>query len=227
MILSDQLTDVLGRIEEATPPVFWSLTGEVYPQMVYAMFEAAMISGVVQLTSQVVTLAKNTTYFNLQDGSIVPKGIIAPLRMKSGYSIRKTTLKGLDDMIPNWQGATPASQIIAWFPLGVSRFGIYPQLTADAQVTMDFLVSPINTYRPYSGNETVPFQSEFADLLPKYAAAMLRVKEAGLEAEEAETVFREYLDDVKALSLFQQRIDSVVYSKVFGGQSGVNSRSAV
>lgn len=236
MILSDLLPDVLGRIEEAMPsatppgPVFWSLIGEVYPDMVYGMFEAAMITGVVQQSNVAVTLAADTTYFRLQAPTIttgVPVGVLAAIRMRAPYSIRKVTLAGLDKMTPNWQQATPGTQIQSWFPLGVSAFGIYPQLTAESQVVMDFIVSPVNEARPYTGNETLPFQTEFNDAFSQYGAAMLRCKEGGAEAEEAETVLREYLKGMKALSAFQGRLDSLVFSGAYGGRSQVNARTEV
>jgi hypothetical protein len=130
-------------------------------------------------------------------------------------------------MIPTWQQATPASQLIAWFPLGVSQFGIYPQLSAEAQVVMDFISSPVNKPRPYSGSEAIPFQTEFNDFLAQYAAAMLRSKEGGAEAEEADTVYKDYLAKMKQLSAFQGRLDSLVFSGAFGGRSQVNPRTAV
>jgi hypothetical protein len=234
MILSTLLPDVLGRVEENLPtapqlpgPTFWNLTGEVYPQMVDAMFEAALITGVVQLSSKQVTLAADTTYFSMQYGTNVPKGILGALRMRAPYSIRKTTLNGLDSMIPNWQQADPGSQIRSWFPLGVSMFGIFPQLAAEANVVMDFIVSPVNEARPYSGAETIPFQTEFIDFLNQYAAAMLRAKEGGAEAEEAETVYKQYLGKMKQLSAFQGRLDSLVFSGAYGGRGMVNPRAAV
>jgi len=238
LTLSNLLPDVLGRVEEALPPAgptFWSLEGEVYPAMVDGIFEASLISGVVQLTGVQVTLAANTTWFPLQAcasglGSVptgVVAGIVAALRMKAPYGIRKTSLKSLDDMNPGWQQATPGTQIISWFPLGISGFGIYPQLKQQQNVVMDFLSCPVNESRPYTGNETIPLQQEFTCLLSKYGAAQLRTKEGGAEAEEADTVFQEYLADVKALSLFQQRIDSLVYSSAFGARSQVNPRTAV
>lgn len=247
LTLSSLLPDVLGRIEEAQPPAgptFWNLTGEVYPAMVDGIFEAALITGVVQLVSQQITLAPNVTWFSLQPSGtgygqggygqggyggsvIVPVGVIAPLRMKAPYGIRKTSLKSLDDMQPNWEQFEPAAQIIAWGPLGVSGFFIWPQLIEQANVIMDFLVCPINVPRPYTGNEVIPLQQEFADLLSKYGAAQLRSKEGGAEAEEADTVFQEYLQETKDLSLFQQRVDSLVYSSAYGAKSTVNPRTAV
>ncbi len=237
LTLSDLLEDVLNRVEEQQPPngpTFWSLTGEVYPAMVDGIFEASLITGVVQLVSVQVTLAAETTWFSTQasGGGLyasagLPVGIVAPLRMKAPYGIRKGSLKGLDDMNPGWQQAAPGTQIVTWFPLGVSGFGIYPQLEAESNVVMDFLYCPINQPRPLTGNETIPLQQEFSDLLSKYAAAQLRAKESGLEAETADTVFQEYLAECKDLSLFQQRLDSLVYSSAYGGRSQVNSRTAV
>jgi hypothetical protein len=92
---------------------------------------------------------------------------------------------------------------------------------------MDFLNCPINTARPYNGTEQIPLQHEFNDILSKYAAAELRTKEGGAEAEEADTVFQSYLEETKALSLFQQRVDSLVYSSAYGAKSTVNPRTAV
>jgi hypothetical protein len=234
MILSDLLPDVLGRIEENSPtdaqlpgPTFWNLNGEVYQQMVDAMFEAALITGVVQLSSIAVTLAAETTYFTLQYGTNAPKGILAPIRLRAPYPIRKVTQKGLDDMVPTWQQATPGTQLIAWFPLGVSQFGIYPQLSAESQVVMDFISSPVNQARPYSGNVGVPFQVEFSDFLSQYAAAMCRAKEGGAEAEEAQVVYQDYLAKMKQLSAFQGRLDSLVFTGAFGGRGLVNPRTAV
>jgi hypothetical protein len=233
--ISDLLPDLLGRIEENLPsstppgPTFWSLTGEVYPQMVYAMFEAALITGTVQLNSQLVTLVSDTTYFSIQgilgSASVAPQGVIAAIRLSAPGPIKKTTLSGLDDMYPTWQQETPGPDIKAWFPLGVSMIGIYPQLNADTQVVIDFIQSPVNEYRPYTGNENVPFQREFNDLITKYAAVLLRTKEGGQDAEEADTTFRDYMETLKDLSLFQARIDSLVFSFAYGSKTLVNPRT--
>ena len=115
MILSDLLSDVLGRVDEENPPVFWSLANEVYVAMVDALFEATLITGVVQANNVQVTLAANTTYFSLQNNTSIgiPAGVISALRMRAPWAIRKTTLTGLDNYYPSWQQATPGSQIVA------------------------------------------------------------------------------------------------------------------
>jgi hypothetical protein len=245
LTLSSLLNDVLNRVEEQQPPngpTFWSLTGEVYPAMVDGIFEAALITGVVQLVNQQVTLAADTTYFSLQasgvgygeggygqggyGGSvIVPVGVIAPLRMKAPYAVRKSSLASLDQMNPSWQSQAAGPQIIAWGPLGISGFFIYPQLSAEANVVMDFLLCPVSTPRPYNGSESIMLQDEFTDILSKYSAAQLRAKEGGQEADEAGVVFSEYLDEVKSLSLFQSRLDSLVFSAAYGAKSAVNPKT--
>ena len=246
MTLNDLLNDVLNRVEDPMPPgpIFWSLVGEVFVMMVDGMFEASLMTGVVQATNVLVTLQPETTYFGLQSSSVgygqgpyggggyggsigVPKGTIAALRLKAPYAIRKTSLNALDSYNPNWQNAAPGTQIQSWFPLGVSGFGIYPALSAETQVVMDFLVSPCNQYRPYSGSILVPFQVEFSNLISMYAAAMLRSKETGSEAEEAEVTFQDFLGRCKALSLFQTRLDSLTYSAAYGGQSRPSVREVV
>jgi len=244
MTLQDLLPDVLGRTEESNPPVFWSLVGEVYVQMIDAMFEAALMTGVVQQTNVLVTLQPGVTYFALQSSSVgygqgpyggggyggsigVPKGTIAALRLKAPYAVRKTSLSALDSYFPAWQQAAPSDQIVAWFPLGTSGFGIYPQLADETQVTMDFLLSPCNQYRPYSGSILVPFQIEFSNLISMYAAAMCRAKESGSESEEAEVVFQDFLGKVKDLSLWQTRLDSLTYSSAYGAQSRPSVREVV
>lgn len=228
MVLSDLVPDVCGRVEENLPtasflpgPTFWNLVGEFYPQMVYAMFEATLLTGVVQVSNRIVTLPAGVTYFT------IPKGMIATLRLRAPYPIRKATMKGLDDMIPNWQNVDPSDQIQCWFPLGVSMFGIFPQLSAESDVTMDFIQSPVNQARPYSGAIAIPFQTEFNDAFGEYTAAMLRAKEGGAEAEEASVVYQEYLANMKALSSFQSRLDSLVMSGAYGGKVGVNDRKVV
>jgi hypothetical protein len=92
---------------------------------------------------------------------------------------------------------------------------------------MDFIASPITTSRPYTGYETIPYQTEFTDILCKYSAMLLRSKEGGAEADEGDAVFKDYLSEMRNLSLFQQRIDSLVASLALGFRSGVNPRTVV
>ena len=245
MTLNDLIIDLAGRLEEdlpsATPagPTFWSLTYEFLPALVDAMFEASLITGTVQAHDIQVTLPAGTTYFSLQPNPNlampigIPAGVVAALRLKAPYAIRKTTLQALDATVPGWQSEVPldpsnrGSNIKAWFPLGVSSFGIYPQLAAESFVTMDFILSPTTAVRPYTTAIPVPLQVEFGDLLPMYAAVMCRAKELGADAEEADTVMNEYMQAVKQLSLFQGRLDQLILTKAYGAKMQVNDRQVV
>lgn len=238
--LASLLPDILGRIEENEEggPTFWNQTYEILPELVDAMFEAAMLTGVVQAVNVPVTLPANTTYFSLQPGtsfgggaygtaSGIPGGVMLALRLKAPWVIRKVSLKGLGDVAPGWENTMPGTQMRAWFPLGVSAFGIWPQYAAESQVLMDFIVAPVAAPRPYTTALGVPFQQEFVSAFPEYAATMLRTKELGAETEEAETVMNQYLEKMKQLSLFQNRLDSLVFTPSYGANAGVNRREIV
>lgn len=234
MTLNDLTESTLGRIDELSEngPIFWSLIYEVLPTLVDAQFEAALLTGTVQTVNQAVTLAPNTTYFSLQNNTAIgiPVGVIAALRMRGPSAIRKTTLKGLSDMYPDWQNAVPLQpttrgpSIISWFPLGTSAFAIYPQLSAQSVVTMDFITCPVNVPRPYNTSIVVPFAEQFASAFPEYAACVMRAKELGADAEEADTQMNEYMDKMRQLSLWQARLDSLVMTNSMGARATVSRR---
>lgn len=225
MTLNDLVTDLAGRVEEIDPqnPVFWSLTYEFLPALVDSMFEAALLTGTVQAVNIPVQLAANTTYFSLQNNTAIgiPAGVIAALRLRLPFPVRKTTLAGLDAMEPGWQQRPAAASLISWFPLGVSAFGIYPQLANPQQAVMDFIVSPVVAQRPYTTAIPVPFLTEFNDLLPMGAAVALRSKELGEDAEEASQVMMDFMGQLKALSLYQTRLDSLNLTTAFGAKAGI------
>ena len=133
-------------------------------------------------------------------------------------------LAGLDAIYPAWQQAAPGPTVQAWFPLGVSAFGIYPQLSSPQQCVMDFIVSPTTAVRPYTTDIPVPFLTEFNDLLPMGAAVALRSKELGSESEEAAQVMQDYLGQLKALSLYQSRLDSLVLTAAYGAKAGTSTQ---
>src|ERR1700679_117814 len=120
--LSTILPDLLNRLEEQespSPPIFYSQTYECLPELVDAMFEATLLTGVVQAVNIPVTLQPNTTYFSIAQGQgygyggfgqggyggglNAPPGALAALRMRGPWTLRKVTLKSLDDMFPGWE----------------------------------------------------------------------------------------------------------------------------
>lgn len=229
--LLDVLQDALARTEENCEdgPEFWSEQYEYLPQIVDSMFEANLITGTVQANKVAVTLQPDSNYFSLQQNPPVgvPPGVLFAIRMRAPYALRKTTLKGLSDIVPGWERTQPAEQIIAWFPLGVSAFGIWPQVSVETQVIMDFIVSPVVSTRPYATSLPVPFEEQFISAFSEFAAVMLRSKELGGEAEEADIIYQAYLEKMKGLSRWQNRLDSLVLSQVAGAHAQTNRRELV
>jgi hypothetical protein len=207
---------VLGRIEEANPPVFWNLQGEIYDFIVEAMNEATMITGEPEIRQLLpFTLAANTTLFT------VPAPLVALLRIQAPNWVEKTTLWDLDRMSPGWEsdvGAVPDY----WFPYGLTQFGIHPQLSQSTQVFLTGIALPIPTGAPYTGTELVPFQSEYSDGFEDYAAHICTLKEGGEEFKQSLKVYGRYLDSMAQLSNFSYRKGSLRFSRVVGAPASVS-----
>lgn len=232
--LFDILQDAINRTEEenedgVAAPIFWSQEYEYLPQIVDSLFEAALITGTVQANNVAVVLEPDQTYFSLQTDPPegVPPGVLFAVRMRAPNSLRKTTLRGLSDMVPGWERTPPSQQIAAWFPVGTSMFGIWPQVSVETRVVMDFIVSPTPYPRPYDTSIEVPFEEQFISAFSEYAAAMLRSKELGNEASEASSVMESYLAKMQALSRWQNRLDSLVMSGAYGARAQTNRREIV
>jgi hypothetical protein len=210
---------VQQRLEEPVGPpgIFWNYTDEILPAVAEAMNEAALLTGVVQVVNTAyTTLPINTTYMPL------PQNAIALLRVLGPYSVAKTTVFALDQMLPGWENEggsaanPPVQQIQKWFPLGMTQWGIYPRLSVPQQVILTYLAYPVTVPRPYTGNENVPFQQEFQDAFEDYAAHISRLKEASAEFQTSQSLYQSFLDTMRQLNVFQSRHDSLVFTKTLG-----------
>jgi len=223
--INDIAVRVQQRLEEETGPpgVFWKYQDEILPMIVEAMNEASLITGVVQVAQETpLTLPADTTYITM------PTNAVCLLYIKGPLWVRKTDLYSLDQLIPGWENdggttaTTPVTQITSWFPLGTNRFGIYPKLSAEQSVQIGYLAYPVTVAPPYTGTEEVPFQQEFQDALEQYAAQALRLKEAGYEWQAGQTIYQEFLDTMRTLSVFQSRHDSLVFAGALGARMRVS-----
>lgn len=210
---------VQSRLEEepqGPPGIFWNYQNEVLPAVAEAMNEASLLTGVVQTVQTApVTVPVNTTFLSL------PKNAIALIRVTGPVYLRKTSVFSLDNLNRTWENDT-GSLLQAWFPLGVTRFGVYPKLTAEQQVLVTYLAYPVTVAPPYSGTEAVPFQLEFHESLEQYAAHVLRLKEAGQDFEASQGVYQEFLATMRTLDGFETRHDSLVFTKGVGSAVQVN-----
>lgn len=208
---------VQSRLEEpAGPGIFWSLENEILPAVVEAMNEASLLTGVVQTVQTVpITIPANTNFLPL------PRNAIALIRVLGPVYVRKTSLWALDNLNRSWETVI-GGYAQNWFPLGVTKWGIFPKLGVEQQVMVTYLSYPTTAPPPYSGSEPVPFQTEFHESLEQYAAHVLRLKEAGNEFEASQTIYQEFLATMKTLDAFETRHDSLVFNKGVGSAVRVN-----
>lgn len=216
--VDDITAGVLTRLEETNPPVFWSLD-ELRLMVVEGMCEATVLTGIPQFrqVSTPVTLTANTTFFSN------PANAFALLRMEiAGQPVRKCSIWDMDMDHQNWQNDVKQATPNEWMPTGLSGFAIHPQLTAPVQAIMTVVQNPVTTAPPYTGNEVLPYQSEFNIGFEMYAAHVARLKEGGAEFDSGMFLYEGFLSVMAELSLFGLRVDSLRFSKTVGTQSRVD-----
>jgi hypothetical protein len=212
--------ETLNRLEEANPPVFWSLQGEVYPAIIFAANEAALITGepeVIQTTPFV--LEANTSFFTL------PPAAIALLRIQAPQWITKTSLWDMDRMLPGWESDVGPSPDY-WFPMGLTQFCIHPQLQANVNAFLTYLALPVPTITPYTGLETLDYQPEFAEGIIDYAAHLLQAKEGGEEFKSSAKLYDRFLAKMTQLSNFSYRTGSIKFTRSVGPVAKITEKES-
>jgi hypothetical protein len=132
----------------------------------------------------------------------------------SGF-IQKTSIWDLDRMLPGWE-ADVADGIDSWFPVGLTQFGIHPQLTAPLQVVLTYIALPVPVVTPYTGLETVDFQQEYSGAFIDYAAHILTAKEGGEEFIQSAKLYDRFLSKMSELSNFAVRKDRLRFTRTMG-----------
>jgi hypothetical protein len=207
---------VQDRLEEPRGPgVFWSLAGEIYPTLVEAMREAALITGEPEVRQAALfTLTSGTTFFTL------PANAICLLRLQAPNMVQKTSVWDLDRDNSSWesdQGTVPDY----WFPVGLTQFGIHPQLKSNIQANLTYIALPVPTGRPYTGAETVDFQQEFNEGFSDYSAHVLQLKEGGEEFVQSSKLYDRFLSRMTELSNFSYRKGSLRFTRSVGAPARV------
>jgi hypothetical protein len=215
--LSDLADEVQDFLEEPNGPgIFWSRAAEIYPTLVEALNEAALITGEPEIRQGVpFTFPETTTVIQL------PPNAIALLRVQAPQWIPKTTIWDLDRMVPGWE-ADSGQTIDSWFPLGLTQFGIHPQLEGTVQGYLTYVALPVSTGRPYTGAEVVPFQAEFEEGFADYAGHVLQLKEAGQEFVQSAKMYDRFLSKMVELSNFSWRKGSLRFTRTVGSASRLN-----
>jgi len=207
---------VQDRLEEPRGAgIFWSLQNEIYIALVEAFNEAALITGEPEIKqTSLFTLAAGQNIFTL------PSQAIALLRIQAPNWVQKTTLWDLDRMLPGWESDIDTN-IDYWFPIGLTQFGIHPQLVSPAQVSLTYIALPVSTGRPYTGSEVSPFQTEFEEGFADYAAHVLQLKEGGEEFMQSMKLYDRFLSKMADLSNFSWRKGSLRFTRYVGAPSRV------
>ena len=216
--ISNLEVGVLDRLEEdRVTPKFWSVQDEIRPYLVEAMMEATLISGEPEIRrSTLFTIAADTTIHS------VPSEAVALLRVQGHVAIPKTTLWELDEMIDGWRSDTADVNndvLQYWFPIGLTRFGIYPKLNAVSNVTLHYIGLPVTAARPYAGTESVPFQDEYDDAFTDYAAHVSRLKEGGNDFVGSIRALDRFNEKMIELSKFAYRKHALRFTRTMGAAS--------
>jgi len=215
---------VLDRLEEDQPPngpVFWNLSTEIYSGIVEAINDLTILVGRPNVSFNVpFTLAANTVWQSLPSGQFLITDIQGP----SG-GLRKVSLFSMDYVQASWDGSWEndvATEPRRWFPVGLTKFGIHPAVAVPITVILSCVPYPVTSPWPYDGTQTVPFHDEFFEAIEMYAAHYARLKETGLESEEAVTLFQQYMKMAERLTEIEDKKDSIFFSRSWGGRAGLN-----
>jgi hypothetical protein len=212
---------VLARIEELGPPVFWNQTTEIYSAIIEAMSDLLILVGRPNFTiNQLFTLVPNTVWQSVPKGKL----LITDIQGQSS-PLWRVSLFDMDYVQtswgPDWESDT-ANLPTRWGPVGFSTFFVHPAPTTAIQVTITSIAYPTTDLWPYTGTETVPFHDEFFEAIEQYAAHYLRIKEFGLEFQESLELYKAYLSLAERMTQIESRKDPLVFSKTFGGPTGLN-----
>lgn len=215
MTISDLGLQILDRLEEnRNSPEFWVLQDELYPLIVEQMNAATLMTGEPQArASASYTLTINS---NLQ---AMPAGAVAILRVDGPGTVLKTSVYDLDRFNPGWEGVS-GPKVIYWFPVGLTQFGVYPQVTTVQQLVLSYVAVPVTMASSYDGTQVIPFQNEYTFGFVEGAAAMARLKEGGAEFMQGLVELDKSIDKLSQLGKYGWKRGSVRFTRAVGVMAG-------
>lgn len=220
--ISTLSTQVVARLEEASPPVFWNLTNEVYTALVEAMNDLTILVGRPSfLVNQALALTPNSVWQTIPKGQFLITDIQGP-----SSPLWRTTLFDMDYLQaswgPDWEADT-APVPVRWGPVGFTKFFVHPAPSVPVTVTTISIPYPTSDPWPYTGAEAVPFHDEFFEAIEQYAAHYCRIKEIGAEFQESLDLYRAYLTLAERMTEIESRKDPLIFSRTFGGPVGIDA----
>jgi hypothetical protein len=206
---------VLARVQDPTA-IFWDLSLEVYPALVEALNDLMLIIG--RPTTIYATPVQLNPRIVWQP---MPANMLAITNIRTNFAgLWKTSLHSMDYLQTSWMGnweTDVAAVPVRWGPIGVSHFFVHPAPEQTLTVTVTGVGYPVpSAVFPPTGTETASFHDEFFQALELYAAAYLRLKELGDDAQEGQELYQQYLQIAQRLTRIEDRKDSLVFSQAFG-----------
>lgn len=213
--LATLASSVQDRLEEprGLPGTFWSVANEIYPFLADSLFEATLATGEPQVRQAMqYTLTPGQTLFPM------PPNALAILRIDGPGKVDKVSWWELDKMNPGWRTVAPlpSGGIQSWFPFGLTKFGIYPQVAQNSLVYITVVSIPVQVARPYSGSEPVDFQNEYTEGFVDSASHLARYKEGGQELLGSLAQLERTLSKYEELSKFALRKGQLRFTRTVG-----------
>jgi hypothetical protein len=222
--ISDIAPQVIARLEETNPPVFWQLNTEIYSGIVEGINDLLLLVGRPTNTVNLpVTLLPNTIWQPMPPGMFCITDIQGP-----GSAAWKMTMFDMDYTQSSWQSSWEndlSDSFQRWFPVGLTSFGIHPAVSVPQPVTITGIQLVTTEAWPYDGTVVFPFHDEFIAAVEKYAASYCRLKEGGNEFFESLALYQEYLGDAERLTEIEDRRDPYIFGRNLGVQAGVKQTS--
>lgn len=218
--IADLAPQVIARLEEANPPVFWQLNTEIYSATVEGINDLLLLLGRPTNTVNLpVTLLPNTIWQPMPPGMFCITDIQGP-----GAAAYKLTLWDMDFTQASWQSSWEndlSDSLQRWFPIGLTNFGIHPAVSVPQPVTVTGIQLVTTETWPYDGTVAFPFQDEVASAIEMYAAHYCRLKESGNEFSESLSLYEQYLAVAERVTEIEDRRDPYIFGRNLGVQAGV------
>jgi hypothetical protein len=214
---------VINRLEENNPPVFWNLSNELYSGLIEACNDLLILVGRPDfLVNQPFNLVPNTVWQQMPKGQLLITDIQGP-----SSPLWRVSLFSMDYEQASWGSSWEADTAPIpqrWGPVGLGGlFFVHPAPNAPTQVSITTIPYPTADNWPYTGTEVVPFHDEFFEALEMYSAHFCRIKESGAEFKESMTLYQSYLTLAQRMTQIEDRKDPLLFSRSFGGITGLNS----
>lgn len=165
-----------------------------------------LITGFLQYAGTVAASATNSVHS-------VPSGVLLATRVAyNGRALEKSSVSKISNAYPTWMNETTATTdmpVTYWFPIGITKFGIYPRpSTTGRNLSVTGVAEPTLLS---TGTDTLTFPSEFGDAIERYASFEPQLKAGGIVGKAAMEIYKAFLSRANELKRYQSKIAPQFY----------------